>query len=214
MWASRGPAAVGRRPGEGGDRRRRRLGGGRPGAGHLADQLGQGGAAAVRRGRLDRPGRSDLAAPGPAAFGNLVVNWSFEQDLSGWEVLGAADAAQEPQGRTSGSCASVRAGGPEPGRVGLALPEVGPSAKRGQRYVASAWVRSTAPGQQVTVRLAGADGKEGSKTTATTLPGLEWRRIIVAHTVATAGPLRLEIVADEVPAGDALLVDEVVVRLA
>jgi hypothetical protein len=32
--------------------------------------------------------------------------------------------------------------------------------------------------------------------------------------VATAGPLRLEIVADEVPAGDALLVDEVVVRLA
>jgi hypothetical protein len=143
-----------------------------------------------------------------------VVNWSFEQDLSGWEVLGAADAAQEPQGRTSGSCASVRAGGPEPGRVGLALPEVGPSAKRGQRYVASAWVRSTAPGQQVTVRLAGADGKEGSKTTATTLPGLEWRRIIVAHTVATAGPLRLEIVADEVPAGDALLVDEVVVRLA
>jgi hypothetical protein len=152
--------------------------------------------------------------PGPAAFGNLVVNWSFEQDLSGWEVLGAADAAQEPQGRTSGSCASLRARGPEPGRVGLALPEVGPSAKRGQRYVASAWVRSTAPGQQVTVRLVGADGKEGSKTTATTLPGLEWRRIIVANTVATAGPLRLEIVADGVPAGDALLVDEVVVRLA
>jgi hypothetical protein len=152
--------------------------------------------------------------PGPAAFGNLVVNWSFEQDLSGWEVLGAADAAQEPQGRTSGSCASVRARGPEPGRVGLALPEVGPSAKRGRRYVASAWVRSTAPGEQVTVRLVGADGKEGSKATATTLPGLEWRRIIVAHTVAAPGPLRLEIVADEVPAGDALLVDEVVVRLA
>jgi hypothetical protein len=129
-------------------------------------------------------------------------------------VLGAADAAQEPQGRTSGSCASLRARGPEPGRVGLALPEVGPSAKRGRRYVASAWVRSTAPGQQVTVRLVGADGKEGSKATATTLPGLEWRRIIVAHTVAAPGPLRLEIVADEVPAGDALLVDEVVVRLA
>jgi hypothetical protein len=64
--------------------------------------------------------------PGPAAFGNLVVNWSFEQDLSGWEVLGAADAAQEPQGRTSGSCASVRARGPEPGRVGLACPRSAP----------------------------------------------------------------------------------------
>ena len=151
--------------------------------------------------------------PGPSAFGNLVVNWSFEEDLSGWQVLGAAEASREPQGRTSGSCASVRARGPQPGRVGLALPEVAPSVTKGQRYVASAWVRSTAPGQPVTLRLVGAGGKEASKTTATTLPGLEWKRVIVDHTVAAAGPLRLEIVADGVPAGDALLVDEVVVRL-
>ena len=151
--------------------------------------------------------------PGPSAFGNLVVNWSFEQDLSGWQVLGAAEASREPQGRTSGSCASVRARGPQPDRVGLALPGVAPSAAKGQRYVASAWVRSTAPGQQVTVRLAGAGGKEASKRTATTLPGLEWKRVIVDHTVTAAGPLRLEVVADGVPAGDALLVDEVVVRL-
>jgi len=47
----------------------------------------------------------------------------------------------------------------------------------------------------------------------TTLPGLEWRRVIVDHTAASGGPLRLEIVAAGVPAGDALLVDEVVVRL-
>jgi len=148
--------------------------------------------------------------PGPAAFGNLVGNWSFEQDLSGWQVLGAADASREPQGRTSGSSASVRARGPAPADVGLALPEVVAKARRGQRYVASAWVRSTAPGLQVTVRLSGAN--ENSKTTATTLPGLQWRRVIVDHTVATPGPLRLEIVADGVPAGDALLADEVVVR--
>jgi hypothetical protein len=150
--------------------------------------------------------------PGPAAFGNLVVNWSFEQDLSGWEVLGAADAAQEPQGRTSGSCASVRARGPQPAQVGLALPEVAPDARKGQRYVASAWVRSSAPGQRVTLRLVGA-GKEVSETTVATLPGLEWKRVIVDHSVATAGPLRLELVADGVPAGETLLTDEVVVRL-
>jgi Carbohydrate binding domain len=150
--------------------------------------------------------------PGAGSFGNLVINWSFEEDLSGWQVIGAADVSQEPQGRTSGSCASVRARGPQPSRVGLALPQVVPAAKPGQRYVASAWVRSTAPGQPVTVRLVGGDGKESSKTTATTLPGLEWRRIIVAHTVTTAGPLGLEIAADPVPAGDSLLVDEVVVR--
>jgi Carbohydrate binding domain len=164
------------------------------------------GAASTAGGPTTRP-------PGPSAFGNLVVNWSFEEDLSGWQVLGPAEASRQPQGRTSGSCASVRARGPEPGRVGLALPQVVGSAAKGQRYVASAWVRSTAPGEQVTVRLVGGGGKEASKTTATTLPGLEWKRVIVNHTVAAAGPLRLEIVADGVPAGEALLVDEVVVRL-
>ena len=151
--------------------------------------------------------------PGPSAYGNLVANWSCEQDLSSWQVLGPADSSREPQGRTSGSCASVRARGPQPGQIGLALPEVVPSAKPGQRYVASAWVRSSAPGQRITLRLVGAGGKEASKTTVATLPGLEWKRVIVDHTVATAGPLRLELVADGVPAGETLLADEVVVRL-
>jgi hypothetical protein len=148
--------------------------------------------------------------PGQGSFGNMVSNWSFEQDLAGWEVLGAAEASREPQGRTSGSCASVRAR--EPGRVGLALADAVPEAKKGQRYVASVWVRSTAPGLRVTIRVTGAGGKEGSKTAATTLPGLEWRRVIVPHTVAAPGPLRLEVVAEGVSAGDALLADEVVVR--
>jgi hypothetical protein len=163
-------------------------------------------AATTQRGPTSRP-------PGPASFGNLVTNWSFEQDLGGWQVLGEADVSREPQGRTSGSSASVRARGPEPQQIGLALPRAVAKAERGQRYVASAWVRSSASGQQVTLRLAGDGGKEVSRKTAPTLPGLEWRRIIVAHTVADAGPLRLEVVADGVPAGDALLVDEVVVRL-
>jgi Carbohydrate binding domain len=165
--------------------------------------LGDGQAATTANaGPTSRPAR---------AFGNLVANWSFEQDLSGWQVLGEADASREPQGRTSGSSASVRARGPEPGQVGLALPEVVSTVKRGQRYVASAWVRSSASGQPVTLRVVGG-GTEVSKKTAATLAGLEWRRIIVDHTVAGAGALGLEIVADGVPAGDAVLVDEVVVR--
>jgi hypothetical protein len=151
--------------------------------------------------------------PGPAAFGNLIVNWSFEQDLSGWVPVGQADLGQEPQGRTSGSCAAVRGRGSAPGSVGLALPEAVPSVKRGQRYVASAWVRSTAPGQPVTIRLVGGNGGEVSKATATTQHGVVWKRVIVDHTARAAGPLQLELVADDVPPGEALLVDEVVVRL-
>jgi hypothetical protein len=150
--------------------------------------------------------------PGPGAFGNLVVNWSFEQDLSGWQVLGGADASPEPQGRTSGSCALVRARGPQPWRVGLALGKVVASVQRGERYVASAWVRSAAPGQQVTLRLVGSGAKQSSQATTTTLPGLTWRRVIVAHTFTSRTDLSLEITSDAVRAGDALLADEVVVR--
>jgi hypothetical protein len=145
--------------------------------------------------------------------GNLVDNWSFEQDLGGWQVVGAVEAGREPQGRTSGSCALVRARGPQPGRVGLRLPAAVTDAPTGSRYVASAWVRSAAPGLRVTVRLVGAGGTaQASRSSATTLPGLRWRRMFVAHTVAGATDLNLEVTADGVPAGEALLVDEVIVR--
>jgi Carbohydrate binding domain len=180
-------------------------------AGVLATWLISSAKEAPSQGAEASPTQGGPTSRPPGAFGNLVANWSFEQDLSGWQVLGEADASREPQGRTSGSSASVRARGPEPGQVGLALPDVVSTVKQGQRYVASAWVRSSASGQQVTLRVVGG-GKEVSKKTAATLPGLEWRRIIVDHTVAGAGALRLEIVADGVPAGDAVLVDEVVVR--
>jgi hypothetical protein len=145
--------------------------------------------------------------------GNLVTNWSFEQDLNGWEVVGAVEAGREPPGRTSGSCALVRARGPQPGRVGLRLPAAVTDAPKGSRYVAKAWVRSTAPGLGVTVRLVGAGAKpEASQATAATLPGLAWRAVLVDHTVAAASELAVEITAEGVAPGDALLVDEVIVR--
>jgi hypothetical protein len=168
---------------------------------------------AAPRDRRSDPTPSSLAARA-GAFGNLVRNWSFEQDLTGWLVVGEAEAVREPQGRTSGSCALVRPKGPQPGQVGLTLPGVVQDAAPGSRFVASAWVRSNAPGLPVTVRLVGAGAKpQRSQTTVATLPGLAWRRVFVAHTVAVAGSdLSLEVTADGVPAGDALLVDEVIVR--
>jgi Carbohydrate binding domain len=152
--------------------------------------------------------------PGSGAYGNLVSNWSFEQDLAGWRVVGPADAGREPQGRTSGSCATVRAGGSQPEQIGLALPGVVQAAGKGHRYVASAWVRSTAPGMRVTLRLVGSGGEpERSQASTTTLPGVRWRRVFVDHTVAADGAnLDLEVTAQAVPPGDALLLDEVVVR--
>jgi hypothetical protein len=155
--------------------------------------------------------------PGPAAFGNLVSNWSFEQDLSGWTVLGPATASQEPPGRTSGSSAAVRATGDQPARIGLVLPKVVPAGRRGSRYVASVWVRSSAPGLKVTLRLVAAGGgvSQASQATGTTLPGDIWRRIIVSHRIAAAlAALDLQVTAAAVPPREALLLDEVELRRA
>ena len=44
-------------------------------------------AATTQAGPTSRP-------PGPQAFGNLVVKWSFEQDLSGWQAVGKADLSR------------------------------------------------------------------------------------------------------------------------
>jgi hypothetical protein len=152
---------------------------------------------------------------GPSAFGNLVSNWSFEHDLSGWEVIGPATASQEPPGRTSGSSAAVRATDDQPARIGLVLPKVVPGGRRGSRYVASVWVRSTSPGLKVTLRLvaAGNGTSQASQATGTTLPGDTWRRITVSHRVAaTPAALDLQITAAAVPPGEALLLDEVELR--
>jgi hypothetical protein len=172
---------------------------------------------AVTTSTLDVLGPLPTPPAGPAAFGNLVRNWSFEQDLSGWEVVGPATAGREPQGRTSGSSAAVRPTGTQPQRVGLALLKVVPSVRQGSRYVASAWVQSTPPGLKVTLRLAATGGGggqgEASQAVTTTLPGNQWDRVTVAHKVAAAqASLDLQITAAEVEPGEALLIDEVELR--
>jgi len=150
----------------------------------------------------------------PAVFGNLVSNWSFEQDLRGWSAVGPATVGRELQGRTSGSAAAVRVLGRQPQPVGLVLPKAVPSAQEGSRYVASAWVRSTPPGLKVTLRLVTTGGgSEASQAVTTTPPGDRWSRVTVTHTVAAAqSSLDLQIMAAGVHSGEALFVDEVELR--
>ena len=161
---------------------------------------------------LDVLGPPPTPPAGPAAFGNLVSNWSFEQDLRGWAAVGPATAGRELQGRTSGSSAAVRTTGGQPQRVGLVLLKAVPVARQGSRYVASAWVRSTPPGLKVTLRLV-TTGGDSSQAVRTTPPGDRWDRVTVAHTVAPAqASLDLQIMAAGVRPGETLLVDEVELR--
>jgi hypothetical protein len=170
---------------------------------------------AVTTSTLDVLGPLPTPPAGPAAFGNLVRNWSFEQDLRGWATVGPAMAGRELQGRTSGSCAAVRTSGGQPQPVGLALSKAVPVARPGSRYVASVWVRSTPPGLKVTLRLGtvGGGSSQASQAVMTTPPGDRWGRVTVAHTVAPAeNSLDLQIVGASVRPGEALLVDEVELR--
>jgi hypothetical protein len=186
-----------------------------PGGGAAGVKLGDATSSPAAGGQ---PTRTTAAAPTatvaapPAGAGRFVRNWSFEQDLNGWQVVGSGDASAAPQGRTSGSCASVRAR--QPGQVGLRQTGVIADAVVGSRFVAKAWVRSAAAGLKVTLRLVGTGAKpERSQATTTTALGLAWRSVIVDHTVTAAGTdLGVEITAGGVPAGEALLVDEVTVR--
>jgi Carbohydrate binding domain len=167
---------------------------------------------AVTTSTLDVLGPPPTPPARPAVFGNLISNWSFEQDLRGWAAVGPATAGRELQGRTSGSSAAVRTTGGQPERVGLVLLKAVPLVRPGSRYVASAWVRSTPPGLKVTLRLV-ATGGGSSQAVTTTPPGDRWGRVTVAHTVAPAqASLDLQIMAAGVRPGETLLIDEVELR--
>jgi len=148
--------------------------------------------------------------PGSGVLGNLVLNWSFEQDLSGWTVIGAAEGDRQTGGRTSGSAARIDARGSGP--IGLALPTVITGAAAGKRYVATAWIRSNSPGTPVTLRLVSTppNGEpEVSQAVARSPKGTRWSRATVAHQVKADGSaIRFELTTT----GSSLVVDEVTIR--
>jgi hypothetical protein len=148
-----------------------------------------------------------------ATTGNLLRNWSFEEDTSGWQRVGSARLSRELGGRTSGSSAFVQAAATGPSRVGVAAPEI-TQVKPGETYEASAWVRSGTPGMRVTLSLVvnGQGTREATPKTAETAANPGWVRIDVEHRVKAAGALALEVSLENAKQGEGLLVDEVIVR--
>jgi hypothetical protein len=162
-------------------------------------------------------------APAPltvaAADGNLVGNWSFEQDLRGWGRVGAGSLQRCDMGRTSGSAAELTVTGKAPAAVGAQyLPVVG-SAPLGHGYVAWVWVWSDQPGLAVTLDLVGRTGGPGGTTpmrSATARMGAKrWQRIRVAGRVAAPGSaVGLKVTAAGLAPGRELVLDEVGLRNA
>jgi hypothetical protein len=151
---------------------------------------------------------------GFTSTGNLLRNWSFEQDTSGWQRIGSARVSRELGGRTSGSSVFVQAAVTGPSRVGVTAPDI-TKVRAGDLYEASAWVRSGTPGMRVTLGLvvSGQGTREVTRKAAVTASD-RWVRVDVEHRVKAAGALALEVVLDNAKQGEGLLVDEVVVRKA
>jgi hypothetical protein len=171
----------------------------------------KGAAQSATTGRLPPP----VARDGFAAAGNLLPNWSFENDTEGWQRVGAARLSRELGGRTSGSSAFVQVSATGPSRVGMAAPDI-VQVGRGDVYEAAAWVRSGTPGLRVTVSLVvtGKGGREVSTERAVTAANPGWVRIDVDHRAKQAGALSFEVTLDNARLGEGLLVDEVTVRKA
>jgi len=161
-------------------------------------------------------GTTTPQAPGPVptAVGNLLANWSFERDLSGWQRVGPSNVTRELGGRTSGSSALVQATTTGPVQVGIVAPSVVPQARAGAVYDATVWVRSGTPEVRVVFSLVVThEGtKEASQTVARTVSDPRWQRMDVAHRVAVPGTLAVQVTVEGVSQGQGLLVDEVVVR--
>jgi hypothetical protein len=152
---------------------------------------------------------------GFASTGNLLRNWSFEQDTSGWQRLGSARISRELGGRTSGSSVFVQAAATGPSRVGVTAPGIA-QVKPGEVYEATAWVRSGTAGLRVALSLVvnGQGAREATPKAAVTAADPGWVRVDVEHRVKAGGALALEVVLENAKQGEGLLVDEVVVRRA
>jgi len=158
------------------------------------------------------------APTGSQAGGNLVTNWSFERGTAGWRGLGRL-RLERATGRSSGSAALVRAVGTGPARVGIQFGAAA-EAGAGSRYVATAWVRSPRPGLAVELsvvappRVAGRREQRGTAR-ALTAAGGRWRRLTVTCLVREpASTVLVRLTAPRLGPGQAMLVDEVVLRRA
>jgi hypothetical protein len=151
---------------------------------------------------------------GFASTANLLRNWSFEQNTSGWQRIGSARVSRELGGRTSGSSVFVQASATGPSRVGIAAPGI-TQVKPGEVYEATAWVRSGTSGLRVSLSLVvNGQVREATPKAAVTAADPDWVRVDVEHRVKAGGALALEVTLENAKQGEGLLVDEVVVRRA
>jgi hypothetical protein len=147
-------------------------------------------------------------APVASAAGSWSDNLGFEAGMAGWLTTGGARVERVSAGHEGTWAASiVRGGSASPG---IALPRAWRCGPGGRSYVASVWLRASAPRTAVTLSLFEEAGgrRYPAARVATVLAGTGWQRLEGTHLVRRPGSwLGVEVVALGLPRSASLLVD-------
>jgi beta-glucanase (GH16 family) len=152
--------------------------------------------------------RSASGAEGPS----VLERANFEGRTSGWHVDPGLKLTKVAGFRSQGA-ARIRNISPEPQKAVLrARVSAVRETKKGHVYRATAWLRTTAPGRKVALRLTERDGSviHGRVLSVVTLTNQRWRKVTVRYTAKTTGSeLRLSPIAWDLPASRAFDIDHI-----
>ena len=157
-------------------------------------------------------GVGGLATERATAASNLVVNPDFEAGTAGWFAKSGAELVRSAGhgGRWSGRVTN-RVDGPRTSVLNDQQNTV-VSTTKGATYTASAWVRSTAPGTSVAIRLMEYAGSRlhGQRLASVWLRDTAWREVRVSYTAATDdATIDLNLLAWALPSGASFDADDV-----
>ena len=139
---------------------------------------------------------------------NLVHNPGFDSGTSGWAAGSGATLAAVATGR-SGNAAAITS----PVQQTVALkdsPSTISSTVKGATYAGAAWVKATKPGVTVQLRLLEWGSSNTSSTSHVWLVDTAWHQLQSSLTAKKSGDhVDLNVIGFQLPAGTALLVDDV-----
>jgi beta-glucanase (GH16 family) len=143
---------------------------------------------------------------------NVVKNSTFEDGLAGWFVASGTQLALVAG--HNGQGAQISQAGPGPKTIVLndSVNTVG-STVAGSSYTAEAWVRAVRPGVSVSLRVMEYRQRtlSGQNRSSLWLTDTAWHPIKVSYRAVTTGAtLDLNVVGNQVPANNGVVVDDIV----
>lgn len=154
---------------------------------------------------------STVAKPVQVTPANLVGNPGFETNLTGWAALAGCNLSRVSGGHSGSWAADLNNPLATSQTCTLNDSPNWVTTSVAGTYQASAWIRTSATGGQIKLRIREYVGATLVATTTQTLnPNGTWQQVTLSHTVASPGStLDLNIYQTTQPAGSDLFIDDV-----